>query len=108
MNVGAILIYYIVTCLIAEQTRTLELTERNHQLTMQTLQYENLQERITQARRAGHDVRHHIALMQEYLAKGDTRALAEYLNQYRKSVPGDTPLCFCENAAAGLSMWSKP
>lgn len=100
VNVGATLIYYVVARLISEQNKTLELRERNHRLTMQAVQYENLQERILEARRAKHDVRHHIALMQEYLSGGDLDALREYLNRYSESVPDDTLVHFCENAAA--------
>lgn len=100
INVGAILIYYVVTRLVLEQNKTLELKERNHQLTMQTIQYENLQEKITEARRAKHDVRHHIALMQEYLANEDYSSLKEYLDQYGLSLPDDSLVQFCENTAA--------
>ena len=100
VNVGAILIYYVVTRLILEQNKTLELKERNHQLTMQAMQYENLQEKITEARRAKHDVRHHIALMQEYLNNGDYAALKEYLKSYGMSLPDDSLIHFCENNAA--------
>lgn len=101
INIGEILIYYVVTQLISEQNKTLELKERNHQLTMQTVQYENLQERITDARRAKHDVRHHIAVMQEYLGNKDYSALEDYLNRYGRSLPDDSLVSFCENTAAG-------
>ncbi len=100
INVGAIFIYYVVTRLILEQAKTLLLTERNHELTMQTVQYENLQEKITEVRRAKHDVRHHITLMQEYLNTKNYTALSEYLKQYRMSLPDDTPVQFCANPAA--------
>lgn len=100
VNVGATLIYYVVSRLISEQSKTLELTERNHRLSMQAVQYESLQERIVEARRAKHDVRHHIALMQEYLSGGDLDALREYLNSYSESLPDDDLVRFCENAAA--------
>ena len=100
INVGAFLIYYIVARLISEQNKTLELTERNHQLTMQAMQYENLQEKITEARRAKHDVRHHIALMQEYLANGDLDALQNYLREYGNRLPDDSQIRFCENVVA--------
>lgn len=100
INVGAILIYYIVTRLILEQNKTLELKEKNHQLTMQALQYENLQEKITDARRAKHDVRHHITLMQEYLNKNELDALHSYLDSYSSSLPDDSLVRFCENTAA--------
>ena len=100
INVGAILIYYVVTRLILEQNKTLELKEKNHQLSMQAVQYENLQEKITDARRAKHDVRHHIALMQEYLSRGELEALRGYLDRYSASLPDDSLVRFCENTAA--------
>lgn len=100
INIGAILIYYIVTQLILEQNKILELKERNHQLRLQAMQYENLQGKINDARRVKHDVRHHIALMQNYLNNGELDALRDYLNQYGKSLPDDTLIQFCENTAA--------
>lgn len=100
INVGAFLIYYIVTRLVLEQNRSLELQEKNHQLTMQAMEYKNLQEKITDARRAKHDVRHHIALMQNYLADGNLDALREYLARYNESLPNDSLIRFCENTAA--------
>lgn len=100
VNVGAILIYYVVTRLILEQDRTLALKEGNHRLAMQAVQYENLQEKINEARRAKHDVRHHIILMQEYLNEGNYAALRDYLERYGRSLPDDSLVRFCENAAA--------
>lgn len=100
VNLGAIVIYYVVTRLIADQGKILALQERNHQLTMQAVQYDNLQERITEARRAKHDVRHHILLMQEYLSRGDLTALGAYLDSYGRSLPDDSLVRFCENTAA--------
>ncbi len=97
INTGACLVYYIVSQLILEQTKTIELQEKNHQLAMQHLQYDNLQEKIAEARRAKHDVRHHVALMQEYLRDHDYDALAEYLQRYQQSLPDDTRIQFCEN-----------
>lgn len=99
INIGATLIYYVVTRLVLEQDKSMALQENNHMLTMQAMQYENLQERINEARRAKHDVRHHITLMQEYLANGDYDALGDYLSRYRRSLPDDTLVRFCENSA---------
>lgn len=100
INVGAILIYYVVTRLILEQNQTLELEEKNHQLSMQAVQYENLQEKITEARRAKHDVRHHISIIREYVSKGELDALLRYLDGYNDSLPDDLLIRFCENPAA--------
>ena len=100
INIGATLIYYVVTRLILEQNKTIELEEKNHQLTMQAIQYENLQEKIIDARRAKHDVRHHIALMQEYLNTGELDALRDYLSKYSGNLPDDSLVRYCENIAA--------
>lgn len=102
INIGAFLVYYVVTRLIFEQDRNIELRERNHRLAMNELQYDSLQERITEARRAKHDVRHHIALMQELLRKREYEELENYLCEYSMSVPDDTPIAFCENTAANV------
>lgn len=99
INAGACLIYYIVSELVLEQRKTLELQQKNYQLSMQSLQYENLQTKITEARRARHDVRHHISLLQKYMQEQDYEALAEYLQQYQKSIPDDVPISYCENVA---------
>lgn len=100
INIGAALVYYVVTRLISEQNKTLELQEENHQLTMQAVQYENLQEKIAEARRAKHDVRHHVALMREYMNSGRIDAVRQYLDSYNDSLPDDSLVRFCENAAA--------
>lgn len=67
---------------------------------MQAMPYDDLQEKITEARRAKHDVRHHIMLMQEYLADGRSDELGDYLRRYSASLPDDTLIRFCQNAAA--------
>ena len=100
INVSEILIYYVVAQLIVEQDKILALREQNHLLAMQAMQYKNLQERITEARRAQHDVRHHIALMQQYVNDGDYAALKDYLRQYGRSLPDDALGSFCDNTAA--------
>lgn len=100
INAGASLIYYVVARLITEQDKNLRLSEQNHALAMREIQYDNLMERISEARRAKHDVRHHSAFMQELLRKKDYDALGEYLGEYVKSLPDDTPLVFCENQTA--------
>ncbi|HAY73306.1 MAG TPA: ATP-binding protein [Ruminococcaceae bacterium] len=102
INIGATLVYYVVTRLISEQGKNMELQEKNHRLAMRELQYDSLTEKIAEARRAKHDVRHHIALMQELLGKEDYEELGKYLQEYSMSVPDDTPIAFCENSAANV------
>lgn len=66
---------------------------------MQAFQYDNLQNKITEARRARHDVRHHVLLMQTYLQEKNYEALEEYLQHYQREIPGGELISYCENAA---------
>lgn len=100
INSGAALIYYVVVRLIAEQDKNLTLSEQNHALIMRELQYDNLMERISEARRAKHDVRHHAAFMQGLLRDKNYSELEKYLGEYAAALPDDTPLIFCDNQAA--------
>lgn len=104
INAGACLVYYVIVKLINEQEKNIRLSENNHRLAMQNLQYENLQEKIADARRAKHDVRHHISLMQEYVRNKEYDKLEKYLNSYQQSLPDDTLISFCENKAVNAVM----
>lgn len=97
INMGALLIYHTVLRLIKEQEKNMELEERNHQLTLQGLQYENLREKVIEARHAKHDLRHHITLMKEYLREGKYEELERYLNRYQNSMPDDSRVVLCKN-----------
>ena len=99
INTGAFLIYFIVAQLVLEQNKNTALQESNHRLEMQNLQYDSLQAKIMEARRAKHDVRHHIALMQKYLKDKNYDGLEAYLDRYRSDLPDDSLLTFCENPA---------
>lgn len=56
--------YAMVICHIRVIDTNVRLSEQNHALITQQLQYENLKERIDQAR---HDMRHHVLLLQSLL-----------------------------------------
>lgn len=99
VNIGAALVYYVVTRLILEQNRITELQSKNYRLSMQTVQYENLREKIADAARARHDIRHHAATMQEYLTSQNYSALRDYLNKYCKELSSGAPMQYCANGA---------
>ena len=80
INVGAGIVYYVIAMLINEQ------------------------EKIADARRAKHDVRHHISLMQEYVINKQYGELEKYLNSYQQSLPDDTLISFCENKTVNAVM----
>lgn len=97
INLGAFLTYHMIIRLIAEQEIRQELEEKNYQLAMQTLQYENLRERIAEARHAKHDIRHHILIMNECLKAQKYDELEAYLKQYQRSLPDDSSIVFCDH-----------
>lgn len=99
INTGAALVYYVVARLVLEQKKLVALQQKNYALAMQSLQYENLQERIAEARQAKHDVRHHIALLQDCLRRKDYDAMQAYLDRYQETLPDARQLQFCGNAA---------
>lgn len=97
INLGSVLFYYIIVRLIQQSQNNLQLVELNHQLNLQTIQYENLQERMEETRRIRHDLRQHMNTL--YLLAEEDRydELQKYLQNYQKFSPLEQPLVFCEN-----------
>ncbi len=102
INFGAFLIYHMVVCLINEYDKNADLENQNHQLVLQKLQYENLKDKISDARRAKHDIRHHITVMTGYLQDRKLKELEEYLNGYQNSLPDDSSVILCQNYTINL------
>lgn len=102
MSIGSMFIYHIVAKLILVLDDNAQLSEKNHVLALQNLQYNKLQDRINDARRAKHDVRHHIAILKSYAEKQDYDKLKNYLNQYQDTLPDDSSVVFCENLPANV------
>lgn len=97
VDLGAYFVYYTALRFIKELAKNATLEENNYHLAMQHLQYENLNERILEARRAKHDIRHHITIMSSYIASKEYDKLEKYLNSYKKSLPDDGSISLCEN-----------
>lgn len=102
INMGAFLVYHTCVRLIDEQEQNSALAEQNHQLEIQNIQYGNLNRQIAATRQARHDLRHHVAVMDGYLAAGEYDKLREYLQGYKKSLPGDDAVLYCEHDAVNI------
>ena len=100
INAGAFVVYHCSILLLLAQDENAKLTHNNYLLNLQNIQYENLQQRIDEARRAKHDVRHHARLTLEYLRSGKLNELEAYLEQYSSSLPDAVPIVYCENYEA--------
>ena len=102
INAGAFLVYHTEVLLLLEKENVLTLNQQNHLLNMNKLQYDNLQNRINEARQAKHDVRHHTYLIREYLRSGKLQELNAYLDDYCDSLPDTQSLVHCRHPAVNV------
>lgn len=70
---------------------------KKNQLNMQKEQYIMLNNNIEETKKARHDLRHHISLIQTFLKDNENEKLQDYINQYNTSLPIDNDLNLCEN-----------
>lgn len=99
LSLGTVFVYVMVTYLIKEHCQKEELQEKEYALAMQQAQYVHLQERIEEARRAKHDLRHHIHLVSAYLNDGKLEELQAYLQKYTDTFSFDSRMLFCSHYA---------
>ena len=99
INLGALVVYKMAIALLLAQEENAKLTHNNYLLTLQNIQYDNLQQRIDEARHAKHDVRHHNHLIREYLRSGKLQELEAYLDEYTASLPNTQTMTYCQHEA---------
>ena len=97
INIGAFVVYHTAILLLLEQKKSAQLVQNNYLLSLRNIQYENLQQRINEARRAKHDVHHHTYLIREYLQAGKLQELEAYLDQYSASLPKTQSILYCQH-----------
>ncbi|MBR6020141.1 MAG: sensor histidine kinase [Lachnospiraceae bacterium] len=100
INAAAYLIYHMVMRMVIEHNKLLEARAVNQALSVQVTQFKDLRERIVDARRARHDLRHHMAVLETIAEDGDTDALREYIKEFRKDHRLEEPIAYCENTTA--------
>ncbi len=97
------LIYYNVIQLVSQTLKQQEDAEHIRHLEqiaqIQADQYLLLQNHITEARRARHDLRQHLRAIQGYIESGDIPALSSYIKTYGESLPTDSGHVFSQNTA---------
>ncbi|WP_373264398.1 ATP-binding protein [Hungatella hathewayi] len=71
-------------------------------LAIQRSQFEPLKRHIEETRKARHDLRQHLNLIQAYLDNSDEAALQAYITAYGKTLPKDTEKSYCRNCAVDL------
>ncbi len=99
LTAGNLFVTYIIAHLVGDSNYALQLKSDNYKLTMKSLQYEHLQQRIEETKRARHDMRQTLAVVQSYVQDNDRDGLQEYINKYIDTLPDESPIVYCENYA---------
>lgn len=97
INIGSILIYYLMLQLDGQLARNLELEVQHHYQDIERLEYQVLHERMEETRRIRHDLRHHIHTMSHYLEEKQYDRLQKYLDTYRSTIPDGQAIRFCQH-----------
>lgn len=90
-----------------EYERENQLIQMNYRLLER--QTEILEESVESGRRLRHDIRHHNAVMAEYVRRGQTDELLQYLKEYDRETDQGVPEMICANPAVNnvLSAYTR-
>lgn len=93
------LFYYMFYRIARSLGANLRLMRENQFLQLQAAQYENLQRSMEETRRARHDLRHHLAVLQGCIERQDWETLRRYVAAYVQSVPSETAHAYSRSCA---------
>ncbi len=96
-NAGALFVTYLVLRLVEDSNARQRLEADNYQLSLQSLQYKNLKSQMEEARRARHDLRHSVNVLQAYLNDQRVEELNTYIRQYLDSLPTDSTRLYSDD-----------
>ncbi len=91
--------FVIISFFETLRTHTLEAyrEERRKTERLYARQYDNLSEKIKQARRVRHDTRHHFVMLNSYLDDGKIDEAKEYIHKYYDMLPFEEALTYCDH-----------
>ena len=94
------LLYWLLWKADGESARRAEVEQKNRQLTVSRMQVQALTERVGQARRTRHDLRHHLVTIRGYVQRHDESGLSRYLDGLIADADLESSLTVCENVVA--------
>lgn len=99
--------FYLYVGKEKEYERENQLIQMNHRLLER--QMELLEESVESGRRIRHDVRHHNAVIAEYVRRGQKKELLQYLREYDKETDRGAAEMICANPAVNniLSAYTR-
>ena len=97
INIGSYLIYQLIIQLDSQLIHNYILEEEKHFRDIETISYKMLEERIFEARRARHDMKHHMIIIEDCLNSNDYERLRSYVRQINETVPENEAFHFCNH-----------
>ncbi|MCR4839884.1 MAG: GHKL domain-containing protein [Eubacterium sp.] len=109
IDAGSVLIYRLIIKMVILHEKNTALLAENHTLSIQSLQYDSLNERLENMRRTRHDLRHYTALLSEIRDSGDLSQLDDLIQMYTEKNLLNQPLICCENETVNviLALYSE-
>lgn len=74
-----------------------EISTAEKLLELQKSQYASWVTQIEAVRRARHDLKHHIAMIQTFLDKDDKEGLQAHVREFQRTLPETAPMMLCKN-----------
>ncbi|MBP5354749.1 MAG: sensor histidine kinase [Lachnospiraceae bacterium] len=100
IEVSSLFIAHLIIRLVIDHNSLMKERAVNHSLELQIMEYGNLSNRIAEARKSRHDLRHHLAVLETIADKMDRQELLDYIDEFRGMHRLDDPLIYCENMTA--------
>ena len=102
ITIGSLLVYYLVIALINESHKNVELVNKNNIYKLQSLQYDKIKNSISETRKARHDLRHHLNIINGYLQNNCYEDMKNYLAEYLKNTSKFEQIFYCDNTILNL------
>lgn len=97
IDMGSVLIYRTVVQISSLYNRNAHLQEDNHELQLQKMQYDIIEQRMEDMRRIRHDLRHHVVLLRQIRQTGDLSQIDKIIEAYPAPIQSDQPFRFCQH-----------
>lgn len=97
INVGSYLIYQLIIQLDGELIHNYILEKEKRFRDIETISLKSLEERILDAKRARHDMRHHMIIIEDCLNSNDYERLKAYVTQFNETIPKNESFQFCNH-----------
>lgn len=97
IDMGSVLIYRTVVQISSLYNKNARLREDNHELQLQKMQYDIMEQRMEDMRRTRHDLRHHVVLLRQIKQTGDFSQIDKLIETYPAPIQSDQPFRFCQH-----------